>query len=153
MEARYVEARQLIAQHARRLGLFVAVGLSGVVINTAVLWALVSHAQLHHVLAAIISTEVSILTNFVLNDRFTFGDHQTSFSYLRRAAHYNAVTASGLVITVVVLTVLTYFGMYYLLANFFAMGSAALSNYVLHSRFTWPSALSVASPKAAELSA
>jgi putative flippase GtrA len=44
---------------------------------------------------------------------------------------------TGIFATVGVLAALTSFGMYYMLANVFAMGAAMFSNYMLNSRFTW----------------
>jgi dolichol-phosphate mannosyltransferase len=130
--------RSAAAAHGRRLVLFGAVGMSGVAVNTAALWAMVSFLGMHHLLAALISSEISILTNFALNDRFTFKDRGAGISYRRRAAHYNAVALSGMVLSLSVLAALTLgCGMYYLAANLLAMGVSTVSNYALNMRFTW----------------
>jgi dolichol-phosphate mannosyltransferase len=132
-------ALQRVAErHGRRFARFGVVGISGVLVNTAVLWFLVSLLGMHHLLAAAISSEVSILTNFVLNDHWTFGDHTAEISYLRRGAHYNAVALCGMVLSLGVLAVLVdVFGLYYLLANLIAIGASTVSNYLLNARFTW----------------
>lgn len=132
-------ALQRVAErHGRRFARFGAVGISGVLVNTGVLWALVTVFGVHHLIAAAISSEISILTNFVLNDRWTFGDHTAEISYLRRGAHYNAVALCGMVLSLGVLAVLVdAFGLYYLVANLIAIGASTVSNYLLNTRFTW----------------
>lgn len=130
--------RRLLAAHGRRLVLYAAVGLSGVALNTGALWALVSLAGFNHLLAAAISSELSILSNFLLNDRFTFADHRAPLSTVHRAARYNAVALSGTLFSLGVLAMLTLgAGTYYLLANLAAMGVSTLWNYALNMRFTW----------------
>lgn len=132
-------ALQRVAErHGRRFARFGVVGVSGILVNTGVLWALVTLGGLHHLIAAAISSEVSILTNFVLNDRWTFGDHAAEISYFRRGAHYNAVALCGMVLSLGVLAVLVdAFGLYYLVANLIAIGASTVSNYLLNMRFTW----------------
>jgi dolichol-phosphate mannosyltransferase len=132
-------ALQRVAErHGRRFARFGVVGVSGVFVNTSVLWALVTLGSLHHLIAAAISSEVSIITNFVLNDHWTFGDHDAEISYLRRGAHYNAVALCGMVLSLGVLAMLVdIFGLYYLVANLIAIGASTVSNYLLNTRFTW----------------
>ena len=130
--------RDMWAAHGLRLLRFGVVGISGVLINSGVLFVLVSFLGVHHLLAAAFSSEVSILTNFALNDRWTFGDARTGSSRLRRGFQYNSVAFGGMAISVCVLAVLTAgLGMYYLIANLFAIGAATVSNYLLNTRFTW----------------
>ena len=88
--------QQLTVDHGRRLVQFGLVGISGVVVNTAVLYLLVQYGHLNHLVGAALSSEASILSNFALNDRWTFRDSQAHSSWLRRAAQYNAVAASGM---------------------------------------------------------
>ena len=45
----------------------------------------------------------------------------------------------GLLISIAVLAALTYLlGIYYLFANFFAIGAATLWNYTVNHHWTWP---------------
>jgi hypothetical protein len=78
------------------------------------------------------------LTNFALNDRWTFRDAATETSWLYRGAQYNTVALFGMVISVAVLALLTNgLGVHYLIANLFAIGAATVSNYLLNTHFTW----------------
>lgn len=133
------ETLEGVAQrHKRRFTRFGVVGISGVVINTALLYLLVQFGHMNHLIAAGIASEVSILSNFALNDLWTFRDADPETTWVRRALQYNAVALSGMVISLGILFVLAdLIGIHYLLANLFSIGTATLSNYALNSRFTW----------------
>lgn len=132
----------MVARHGSRFVRYALVGVAGVLINTAVLYLLVELAGFPHLPAAAISSEVSILTNFVLNEIWTFRDARGSSHPFRRAVQYNTVALGGMVITLAVLFALTnWLGMHYLIANLISIGAATLSNYMLNMRFTWKVAL------------
>jgi putative flippase GtrA len=61
---------------------FAAVGATGTVVNLAVMAALIA-AGGHYVVAAIVAAEVSIVGNFLLQERFVFQD-RTGGTRLRR---------------------------------------------------------------------
>ena len=128
-------------QRPIRFGL---VGLSGVVVNTSVLWALARGAHLPVPLASALATETAILSNFALNDSWTFRAARQQ-PFLMRLLRFNGVSLVGLAITTLLLTLLTsYSGLHLLLANLLAIGGAMTWNYVVNSRWTWggPSAVS-----------
>ena len=105
--------------------------------DMVLLYMLVAHCGMYKLAAAAIAAEVSILSNFALNDRWTFHDRREG-SWVTRALQYNACTFAGEVVSLSVLSLLTTtFGMHYMVANFFAMGGAAVGNYMLNTRFTW----------------
>lgn len=120
---------------------FGIVGASGVLVNSLALWVLVQGSRLSIPLASAIATELAIITNFLLNDRWTFGRTAARRSRWRRFVRYNSVAAGGLAITALLLTVLTrYANMPLLLANLLAIGVAMGWNYMLSSRWAWLSA-------------
>jgi dolichol-phosphate mannosyltransferase len=122
---------------ARRFYRFAVVGAGGVLVNSGVLWTLVSRAHVSTILAGALSTETAILSNFLLNDRWTFRDRR-DHRVLGRACRYNGVALSGLAVSVTSLSVLTHvWGVEYLMANLLAVGTATLWNYAVNSRFTW----------------
>jgi dolichol-phosphate mannosyltransferase len=55
-----------------RIAGFGAVGLSGVVVNTALLWLLVAGLHLHYLVAAAVASQGSTLWNFLLIDALVF---------------------------------------------------------------------------------
>ena len=124
--------------HAQRFLRFGVVGASGVVVNMVLMYFLVEMGHVNQLVAAALASEASILSNFALNDRWTFRDARPTTSWPRRAVQYNAVALSGMVISLGILALLmASHQMHYLVANFLAIGASTLSNYLLNSRFTW----------------
>ena len=128
----------LTGGHAQRFLRFGVVGATGVVVNMVLMFFLVEGGHVNQLVAAGLASEASILSNFALNDRWTFRDARPATSWLRRAVQYNAVALSGMVISLGILALLmATLQLHYLVANFLAIGAATFSNYVLNSRFTW----------------
>jgi dolichol-phosphate mannosyltransferase len=124
--------------HARRFTRFGVVGGIGAVLNMAILYLLVHYGGWNHMLAATVATEAAILSNFAMNDHWTFRDARSRYSGVSRMIRYNAIAAGGAVISLGVLAALTYgAGMHYMLANVLAIGAGTVWNYVVNSRHTW----------------
>ncbi len=75
---------------------FAVVGASGVLVNEGVLY-LALNAGLNEAIAGLISIEASIISNFVLNDLWTFRSRRTG-SWIWRIAKYHLSVALGAVI-------------------------------------------------------
>ena len=119
---------------------FCLVGGSGVGVNEGLLWLLKESVGLPLPLASAISIESSIISNFVLNNFFTFRDRRSHSpkSNLSRLLKFNLVCLGGLGINLGVLLLLTeVFGVHYLIANLFGIAVAALWNYTLSTWWTW----------------
>jgi len=72
---------------------FCAVGASGVLVNLAVLW-LLTELEVRASFASAWAIEVSILTNFVINERWTFADRSQG-SLVGRAVRFQLVSLVG----------------------------------------------------------
>ena len=130
--------QRALGDHARRFARFGLVGAVGAVVNMAILYLLVQHGGWNHMPAAVVATEIAILSNFVLNDCWTFRDVASPYTWLARLLRYNAIAGGGALISLVVLAVLTLAaGMQYLLANLVAIGAGTVWNYAINSRLTW----------------
>ena len=119
---------------------FCLVGLSGVLVNMGLLWLLTEFAGLFYLLSAAVSIETSIISNFILNDYFTFRDRRlpTAKSFLNRLLKFNLVSLAGLGVNMGVLWLLTeVFGIYYLLSNLCGIAVATLWNYLVNTWWTW----------------
>jgi dolichol-phosphate mannosyltransferase len=104
------------------------------------LWILKRFAGLPLLLSSAISIESSIISNFILNDRFTFRDRRLSGtrSFVQRLYKFNMVSLAGLVINIGLLWLLTnVFGTYYLLSNVIGIAVATLWNYLANRSWTW----------------
>jgi dolichol-phosphate mannosyltransferase len=119
---------------------FCLVGLSGVVVNMGLLWLLTELAGLPYLLSAAISIETSIISNFILNDFFTFPQRRAPGTrpFFNRLWKFNVVSLAGLAINMGVLTLLTeVFDVYYLVSNAIGIILATLWNYLVNTSWTW----------------
>lgn len=129
---------------------FLMVGASGTVVNMGVLWLLVT-AGLPHLPAVLISTESSILSNFFLNDLWTFRQSTaTERSLSARLWRYQLVSSLTALLTIALFILFSDVAhVYYLLAQFVAIGTATIINFGINMRFTWQLKANAESPVAA----
>lgn len=119
---------------------FCIVGLSGVAVNMGLLWLLTEVVGLFYLVSATISIETSIISNYLLNDYFTFSDRRSggTGSLIRRFLKFNLISLAGLGINLSTLWLLTSIaGVYYLLSNLVGIALATLWNYLVNSWWTW----------------
>jgi len=119
---------------------FMLVGLSGVVVNVGVYWLLTRFGGLaaYDYLAVFIGIEVSIITNFILNDTFTFAGRRRGNSFMGRLLKFNLICLAGAAIQWGLFMLFTrVFGVYDLLSNFIGIVVAFLWNYFVNRNWTW----------------
>jgi len=119
---------------------FVAVGLSGVIVNEGVYLLLTRFGGLaaYDWLAVIISIEASIITNFILNDIFTFARRRAGKSFLGRLLRFNLTCSVGAAVQWGIFMLFTrVFGVYDLLSLFIGIVVAFLLNYFVNRNWTW----------------
>ena len=121
----------------RRIGNFALVGLTGVVVNLAILWLLHGQLGLNDLVAVPIAVEASILSNFLLNDRFTFKDRQRGHA-AKRLLQFNLVSLLALVVNLVAYTTFNEgMGIHYLVAEALAIIVAFGANYAGNLHWTY----------------
>jgi dolichol-phosphate mannosyltransferase len=123
---------------------FIGVGLSGVVVNEGILTLVTQFTDWSKYVAVIPGIEISVITNFVLNDRFTFADRRSgnNKSFFSRLARFNLVSLAGVGINLGIYSLITgVFGLDSLSgrlgANFIGIVVAFLWNYLVNSIWTW----------------
>jgi dolichol-phosphate mannosyltransferase len=119
---------------------FALVGLSGVGINIGILYLLTEFAGLFYLASAAIAIEASIISNFSLNDYFTFADRRAPGikGFFRQLGKFNLVSLFGLVINTAVLALFTeVFGVYYLVSQLLGITAATGWNYLGDIWWTW----------------
>lgn len=120
---------------APRVGKFLTVGASGVVVNSAVLLFVSAHLPV--LLASAIASEVAIITGYVGHELWTFRQENDGLS-LRRLRKYNGVALVGLVITAVTLQALVAATeVPLLIANLIAIAAATAWNFTLSHRWAF----------------
>jgi len=118
---------------------FCAVGASGVVVNLGILWLLTELSGLYYLLSNAISIELSIVSNFMLNDAFTFSDRRSGGSRKPgRLLKFNIISLAGLGLNLAVVWVCTsVLGIYYIVSAVFGIAVAIIWNYIVNQWWTW----------------
>jgi dolichol-phosphate mannosyltransferase len=123
-----------------RLLKFIGVGLSGVLVNEGILWLLTEFGILPYYYSSLIGIEASIISNFMLNDYFTFSDRRAgnTRSFFYRLLKFNLTCAAGAAIQYGILRLFTdVFHVYYLISNLVGIALAFIWNYTLSLVWTW----------------
>jgi dolichol-phosphate mannosyltransferase len=127
-----------------RLLRFLAVGLSGVVVDMTILYLLTDIRTLHLPLtrSAIVAGEVAIINNFIWNDRWTFRSQSLQQKgrrqMLRRFLKFNLVCLMGLILKALFLNL--FFNVLHLnqyISNFIAIALVTVWNYWINVKLSW----------------
>jgi len=119
-----------------RFAKFCIVGGSGIIVNEGLLFLLTELFGLYYLFSGIISIEVSILTNFFLNNIWTFKDRKKG-SIFKRMLKFNLARIFGLAINFGVLWGLTAAGMHYLFSNLIGIITATIFTYLSSIWWVW----------------
>jgi putative flippase GtrA len=117
-----------------RIFRFSVVGGTGVIINTSVLYVLSRWAGLPLVAASALAVELAAISNYLLNDTWTFAARSPS---LGRFAKFNTVSLAGLALNVLSVWLLTRLGLYFLMADLVGIAAGFAANYVFSVRWVW----------------
>ena len=121
-----------------RIVKFGLVGVSGIGVNTFFLWALTELAGIHYMASSPLAVEMAVLSNFLLNNLWTFRDSTAHAALPTRLVRFHLTAAGGFVINWLVLVGLTeWTGLYYLLSNLAGILAGFLWNYTLNVKWTW----------------
>ncbi|HYW82865.1 MAG TPA: GtrA family protein [Spirochaetia bacterium] len=115
---------------------FAIVGAIGIVVNEGLL-ILIKSGGVYYLDAGAVAIEVSILSNFVLNDLWTFRDRRSGHTVFR-LVKFNALMFAGLALNLAVLYAgVDYFGMTPEIANLVGIAVAFFLRYGLSVRYAW----------------
>ncbi|MDD2471322.1 MAG: glycosyltransferase family 2 protein [Dehalococcoidales bacterium] len=130
---------------------FCLVGASGVLVNYGLYWILTRFAGFNPIsdtssgvlsgnIALTISIETSIITNFILNNFFTFSDRNVGGfgGFFKRLVHFNLICIIGGLIQIGVANLFAVvFGVNDLIAVLIGIVIAFFWNYLLNNYLTW----------------
>jgi dolichol-phosphate mannosyltransferase len=126
----------LVGENYKSFLKFAIVGAIGVAVNEGLLIA-IQGVGVYFLYAGAISIEVSILSNFVLNDLWTFKDRRSG-SAAARLVKFNALMLAGLALNLAVLYAGTVeFGMSAEIANLVGIAAAFVLRYALSVKYAW----------------
>ena len=113
---------------------FAVVGGTGVIINTSALYLLSRWAGLPLVAASALAVELAAISNYLLNDTWTFAARGRS---LARFAKFNTASLAGLALNVLSVWLLTRLGLYFLVADLIGIAAGFAANYAFSVRWVW----------------
>ncbi|MEP6489770.1 glycosyltransferase [Microcoleus vaginatus GB2-A3] len=121
---------------------FGIVGFSGVFVNMGVLYVLFDILGLGLTRSLIVAGELAIISNFLWNDLWTFGDiskrQPGSRQRLKRLLKFNTICLMGLILNVLLVNLLfNVLGMNKYLANLIAIATVTLWNFWINMKLSW----------------
>jgi dolichol-phosphate mannosyltransferase len=117
---------------------FAVVGGSGVGVNMGLLYLLTRSFHIPLEFASPVAIETSILSNFTLNNLWTFRKRMTHVPFWSRLFRYHLVTGlAGAVNYLVLLLLVHLLGINDLVSNLVGIGVGTVINFFLNSLWTW----------------
>ncbi len=117
-----------------RLFKFGLVGGSGAIVNTGILYLLARVLAVPLVISSAAAVECAVISNFLLNNRWTFGARGQPLS---RFFKFNAMSLGALSVNVLIVWLLTRSGIYLLAANLAGIAIAMAVNYAGSVAWVW----------------
>lgn len=129
----------LTVPEAGRFVKFCLVGGSGVIVNIGILYLLVEFYDFNKHLAWAIAVILSILTNYILNTFFTYGDKRspTRKESLRRITLYYLISFFSIIFNWLVYAGTMHLGVYYIFSAFLGVVAATAINFILVTKLVW----------------
>ncbi len=124
----------LLELNEYRLVKFGIVGVFGIMVNEALLWAAVEGGVVP-VLASPFAIEASILNNYILNKVWTFKARRVG--YLSSIIKYHSAVIVGAIINYLAFVALTNFGLNYLTSNLLGILLGFMTNYLANEHLVW----------------
>jgi len=128
----------------RRFVQFCLVGASGTLVDMLFLFLLADARTLawNISLAKVCAAETALVSNFVWNNLWTFGDRheaeENKRTVLRRFLTFNAICGIGIGLSVLLLNLLyRVAGLNLYLSNLIAIGIVTVWNFGMNARFNW----------------
>jgi dolichol-phosphate mannosyltransferase len=118
---------------------FMAVGFTGIFVNSAILFVLSGLMGVNYLIGAIISTQGSTLWNFSWIDRWVFRKRaEGTLNRRQRAVGFFAVNNAMLLLRGPILVLLVaQLGMNYLVANLISLGALMIVRYAISDSLIW----------------
>lgn len=125
---------------AVRMSKFAVVGLSGLVVNSGILWILTHFFHIDYRIASLLAIEVAILNNYVWNTVWTWRDRPADSvgHVLRRFVKFNGASALVALINWLSLIALTeWFHIEMMISNLIGIFAASIFNFLVSHYWTF----------------
>jgi dolichol-phosphate mannosyltransferase len=135
---------ETVAQYVRenilnfRILKFGVVGGSGVVVNMGLLYVLTAYANIDYMIASIVAIETSIITNFLLNNYWTWQNQPDKTFSLKIVQYHISVGIAAILANWLLLVFLTeVVGIYYMISNLIGIAAGTTLNFVINDIWTF----------------
>jgi putative flippase GtrA len=119
-----------------RLFRFGLVGMTGLLVNQAVLWAITDIVGLHYLLSAVVATQASTIWNFALTERWVFRASRSGRAW--RFMWFVGINNVWLAARTPLLFALTdWVGVHYLISNIVALTFSMLARFFVADSWIW----------------
>jgi len=116
---------------------FSVVGCSGIAVNLGAYYAFTRWLAVPMTLASPMAIELSVLWNFALNDRWTFGGRRLHNGLAARVGRFHAVSLVAGLMNYSILLLLAKAGWWDMAANLVGIAVGALAKFAVNSAWTW----------------
>lgn len=117
---------------------FGIVGGSGVAVNMGILYLLTHYAGIDYKISSVFAIELSIITNFLLNNYWTWKGRQEKNFWLKMMQYHISVGTTAILANWLLLVFLTeVLGIYYLLSNLIGIAVGMLLNFIVNDLWTF----------------
>ena len=117
---------------------FLAVGGSGLIVNSVVLAAFTEITGMHYLMSAVMATQASTLWNFYLTESWVFGKRNVDHPLYQRLVSFLLMNNMLLLIRGPLLALLvTQMGMHYLISNLATLIALTAGRYLISERWIW----------------
>jgi dolichol-phosphate mannosyltransferase len=121
-----------------RLARFGAIGLSGLILNETLLALATERAHFYYLASSVISTQIAILWNFALTERWVYSGRNCHLDWRSRLGAFCLVCTTAQVVTTPALYILVdYAATPYLFANLVAIPASTLVRFTIAERVIW----------------
>ena len=117
------------------------IGITGIIVNTTVLFVFTDKLSMFYLLSSAMAYEISIITNFILNDIWTFNENvmqNRSHNFLTRAMYFNWAMIIGAIFGIFLLYIFTEFlSIDYLVSNIISICIVTIWRYYASITMVW----------------
>jgi len=115
------------------------VGIAGAIVNISVYILLTRYFQVRIEIAPLVALEMSIMSNFILDNYWTFVERPRKLSLIKKAINFHlAAGFTGLVFYyALLLFMIKILGFNDIFSIIISIMAGAISNYLINSRYTW----------------
>jgi len=117
---------------------FLAVGFSGLLVNSLALAGLTEFAAIHYLYSAILATQVSTLWNFGLTETWVFGKREAERPFLQRLFGFLLINNLLLLLRGPIITFMVgQLGVHYLISNLISLFAMTVLRYLVADQLIW----------------